>query len=143
MFLIIKMLTLLLVFAPAAHADTIYKSVDEQGNISYSSSPPENNKTSSTVNIAPQPSDEQIKAAQQRHERNVQAGTLMDETRTQRNEIAAEENRIKRERQQQLQQNDQTEESKNDQYYGYPYIPGRNPGRPTIMPPIQRPIQPR
>lgn len=139
----IKILTFLLVYVASTHADTIYKSVDEQGNISYSASPPENDTATSTVNIAPQPSDEQIKAAQERHERNVQAGTLMDETRTQRNEIAAEENRLKRERQQQLQQNDRTEESKNDQYYGYPYIPGRNPGRPATMPPLQRPIQPR
>ena len=139
----IKILTLLLVYVPSTHADAIYKSVDEQGNISYSASPAENDTATSTVNIAPQPSDEQIKAAQERHERNVQAGTLMDETRTQRNEIAAEENRLKRERHQQLQQNDQTEESKNDQYYGYPYIPGRNPGRPAIMPPLRRPIQPR
>lgn len=134
----VKILTLLVSIISTAYAETIYKSVDEKGRVSYSSTPPENNKDTSKMNIAPPPTDEQIKDAQQQHEQRLRTGEILEENRKQRNEITAEENRLKRENQ----QSSQTEKSSEDQHYGYPYIPGRNPGRPVIVPPIHRPILP-
>ena len=132
-------LALLVCIISTAHAETIYKSVDQDGNVSYSSTPPEHIKDTTEVDIMPPPSDDQIRAAQQQHEQRVKTGEILEENRQKRNEITAEENRLKREKQQ---QDSQTEKTTNDQYYGYPYIPGRNPGRPVIVPPIHRPILP-
>jgi len=126
-----------LILISTLHADTIYKSIDESGRISYSSTPPENEHATSEVTITPPPSDEQIQAAQELREQRIRTGEMLEENRKERNEATAEENRLKRENQQ---QSIQKNESTDDQDYGYPYIPGRNPGRPMILPPAKRPI---
>ena len=136
----IKIMAVFLTLISTLHADTIYKSIDESGRISYSSTPPENEHAASEVTITPPPSDEQIQAAQELREQRIRTGEMLEENRIKRNEATAEENRLKRENQQQSIQNN---ESTDDQHYGYPYIPGRNPGRPMILPPAQRPILPR
>ena len=136
----ITIVAVFIVLIPTLHADTIYKSIDESGRISYSSTPPENDLDSSEVSITPPPSDEQIKAAQELREQRVRTGEMLEENRKKRDEAAAEANRLKRENQQ---QNIQSKDSTDDPHYGYPYIPGRNPGRPMILPPAQRPILPR
>jgi hypothetical protein len=128
------------------NAETIYKSVDEKGNVSYSTTPPDKNETATTVDIAPPPSDERIQAAQQRHERNMEAAGVLDENRKKRDEVIAEENRLKREKQKQLQQQKQAEKNNaNDTYDGYPFyrrpLPGRPPGRPIVPPPVNLPAR--
>ena len=119
------------------HADTIYKSIDESGSISYSSTPPENIHDASQITITPPPSDEQVQAAEELREQRIRTGEILEENRIKRNEAAAEENRLKRENQQ---QNIQSNESNDEQDDSYPYIPGRNPGRPMVLPPAKRPI---
>lgn len=136
----ITIVVVFLVLIPTLHADTIYKSIDESGRTSYSSTPPENDLDASEVSITPPPSDEQIKAAQELREQRIRTGEMLEENRKKRDEAAAEANRLRRENQQ---QNIQSNESTDDSHYGYPYIPGRNPGRPMILPPAQRPILPR
>ena len=136
----ITIMVVFLALISTLHADTIYKSIDESGRISYSSTPPENDLDASEVSISPPPSDEQIKAAQELREQRIRTGEMLEENRKKRDEAAAEANRLKRENQQ---QNIQSNESTDDPHYGYPYIPGRNPGRPMILPPAQRPILPR
>jgi len=121
-------------------ADTIYKSVDDKGNITYSTTPPQDNATSTEVEIAPPPSEEQIRAAQQRHDRNKEAAEILDENRKKREEQIAEENRLKREQQKQLQQKKQAEKNNENQNYGYPY-PRRLPARPIINPPVAVPYR--
>ena len=124
------------------NAETIYKSVDEKGNISYSTTPPDKSETTTTVDIAPPPSDERIKAAQQRHERNMEAAGVLDENRKKRDELIAEENRLKRERQKQLQQQKQAEKNNaNDTYDGYPFYRRPLPGRPIVPPPVNLPAR--
>jgi len=143
------MLSSLMLLASASVAfakDPIYKSVDEKGKVTYSNTPPQNNKEATNIEIAPPPSEQEKKAAQERHERNQDAASILDENRKKRNEINAEENRLKRENQKQLQQQREAENNnENRENYGYPYIPGRHPGgsRPpgSIRPPIHRPIQ--
>ena len=121
-------------------ADTIYKSVDKNGKVTYSTTPPKNSKQSTEVDIAPPPSEEQVKAAQERYERSKKAADIYDENRKEREEIIAEENRLKQEKQKQLQQQQQAEKNNENQNYGYPY-PRRLPGRPVVNPPVAVPYR--
>ncbi|MBT8118200.1 MAG: DUF4124 domain-containing protein [Gammaproteobacteria bacterium] len=124
------------------NAETIYKSVDENGNVSYSTTPPNNSETATMVDIAPPPSDDRIKAAQQRHERNMEAAGVLDENRKKRDELIAEENRLKREKQKQLQLQKQAEKNNaNDTYDGYPFYRRPLPGRPIAPPPVNLPAR--
>ena len=133
-------ITILLLASATIDADTIYKSIDKDGNVTYSTTPPQNSEQSTSVNIAPPPSEERIKAAQDRQNRNKEAADILDENRKKRDEITAEQNRLKRENQKQLQQQQQAEKNNDNNDYGYPYIPGRRPG--DVRPPINRPVQP-
>ena len=124
-------------------ADQIYKIVDENGNVTYTSVAPDNadeKKDTSTIDIAPPPSEERKQAAQQRYERNINAAEQMDENRAKRNEMIVEENRLKRERQKQAaEQYKQQEPDSEEEHYGYPYLARpRPPIRPR--PPVAVPL---
>ncbi|MBE9568465.1 MAG: DUF4124 domain-containing protein [Proteobacteria bacterium] len=134
----------------AVHADAVYKSIDENGNVTYSETPIENPRDVSRIKIAPPPTEEHINAAKERHESTKKAAEIIDDTRKLRDEQEAKEYRIRQERRQQLQQQQQAEDmNRNDQYGYYPYdrLGGGiiiNPGRPivgppVILPPIARP----
>lgn len=146
MIIIIRVLFLFCVSIALLNAETIYKSVDENGKVTYSATPPEESETATQVDIAPPPSEERIKAAQQRHERNMETADVLDENRKKRDELTAEENRLKREKQKQLQLQKQAEKNnENDNYDGYPYYPSRYrprpPGKPIIAPPVNLPAR--
>jgi hypothetical protein len=136
------LLITLLPLSTSLYAETIYKITDEHGKITYTTTPPVNDAKSSIIDVAPEPSDESVKAAQQRHEQNLRAGEIIDETNAERNRIVEEENRIKKQRRNQMQQNKPNEEDKDNQHYGYPYYPGRKPGYPAVRPPVNRPVRP-
>ena len=130
-----------------ARADQIYKIVDEHGKVTYTSTPPSNidsdtdaSKETSTIEVAPPPSEERKQAARQRHERNINAAEQMDENRTKRNEMVSEENRLKRERQKQAaEQFKEQEPASEEEHYGYPYLARpRPPIRPR--PPVAVPL---
>lgn len=131
----------LFIYSSVSVADTIYKSVDKNGKVSYSTTPPKDSETSTEVDIAPPPSEDRIKAAQERQKRNAEAAEILDENRKRRDEITAEENRLKREQQQQLQQQQQAEKNNENQGYGYPYYPRRHPQRPIASPPVTLPAR--
>ena len=135
-------LLLPLSFITVLHADTIYKIIDDQGNVTYTTTPPADKDKASTINVAPEPSEERVEAAQERHDQNVKAGEIMVETRSERNKIAQEKDRIRKEKQLQHKQSQQTEEYDNPQHFGYPYYPGRVPGKPIARPPVHRPARP-
>lgn len=130
-----------------AKADKIYKIVDENGQVTYSSTPPDDANTdidTSTIDVTPPPSGERVEAAQQRHERNINAAEQMDENRKTRNEMISEENRLKRERQQAMQQSQTEESSKEEEHYGYPHIRRPYPYDPVRpRPPIAVPLPQR
>ena len=138
-------ITLTLSFVTTLHADTdtIYKIIDDQGNVTYTTTPPADRDEATTINVAPEPSEERIKAAQERHDQNLKAGEIMVETRNEREKIAQEEARIRKEKQLQHQESQQTEENNNPQHFGYPYNPRRVPGKPIARPPVHRPVAPR
>lgn len=56
---------------PAAGAQTVYKSVDAQGNVTYSSTPPDSRSAKSIeeVTIAPPPPESQVREAEERMRR--------------------------------------------------------------------------
>lgn len=132
--------TLLLFLVPATIvAETIYKTIDQNGKATYSNSPAKHAEKSTSVNITPPPSEEAIKAAHDRHQRNKDMANILQKNKEKRDEIAAEENRLKREQQRQLQQQRQAERNNENDNYNAPYIPGRRPG--GILPPAHRPVQ--
>ena len=115
-------------------ADSIYKSVDKSGKITYSSSPTENHQNTVKVNILPPPSEENVRAAQQRHQQNLRTEIILDESRQKHSQEIAEKNRIRREKNEQLENYQVPEEPKEEgPYYG---IPGHGilvlPGGPKI-----------
>ncbi len=129
-------------FLPAvATAGTVYKSVDEHGKVTYSSSPPSDHKKVQKVDIFPPPSDKAVKQAQQRHEQRLKAAETLEQNRLQRQQQIAKENRIKRERQRHYEvYREPYPDEEQGPYYG---IPGHGiivlPGGPVIRPPVQRP----
>ncbi len=132
---LIKFLALLLAFMPALHAEPIYKVIDENGNVSYSSTPPQKNQDATEIDISAPPTESQRQAAQQRHEKNVKAA---DELGEDRKKQTAQKNNSQREK--------QPESSSDDQYYGYPYNrprPRAIKNRPAKNTPTQRPVSPR
>ena len=151
---LIRILFLFSVSFTALSSDIVYKSVDEDGKVTYTSTPPKETETSTQVNVAPPPSQERINAAQQRHERNMEAGETFEESRKKRDEFTAEENRLKREKQKQLQQQKQKKDTNEDEesnedhhhYYQQPLPRGRNiqrplPKRPSPPPPTTLPAR--
>lgn len=142
---LLNALVLTCLLTATSHADTVYKSVDENGKVTYSSTPPVEHNDISKIKIAAPPSDEHVEAAKQRHEKNQKAAEILDENRQKRNAQIAEENRIKRERQNQLKQQKQAEDAnRNDQYDHYPYYRRGggiivNPRPPIARPPGARP----
>jgi hypothetical protein len=137
-------ITLTLSFVTTLHADTdtIYKIIDDQGNVTYTATPPAGKDEATTINVAPEPSEERIDAAQERHEKNVKAGEIIVENRAEQTKIAQEKERIRKEKQLQQQQDQQSEINNNPQHYGYPYYPRRFPGKPIARPPVHRPARP-
>jgi len=136
-------LLLLLVISPAITAQpagkqTIYKSVDKNGKVTYSSTPTQNAEKTTSIKLAPPPSEEDIRAARERQKRSQKAADVLHENRKKRDEIIAEENRLKREKQTQLQQQRQAEKNNENKDYVYPYIPGGRPG--GILPPVHKPV---
>lgn len=117
--------------------NTVYKSVDKDGNVTYSTTPPIDASKSSEVKLDAPPSEERIKAAEQRHDNNLNAADIYDKNRKASDEYFEENKRQKRERQTQ----NQPEVIPNgyNQDYGYPYIPRRRP----VARPIPLPATPR
>lgn len=124
--------------AQAADKQTIYKSIDKNGKVTYSATPAQNAEQTTSIKLTPPPSEEDIQAARERQKRSQKAADILDENRKKRDEIIAEENRLKREKQKQLQQQRQAEKNNENKGYVYPYIPGRRPG--GILPPAHRPV---
>ncbi len=115
-------------------ADTIYKSVNKDGRITYSSSPTENHEKTVKLNILPPPSEEAVKAAQKRHQQNLRTNTIIDKNRQNRSQEIADKNRMKHEKKQRSETHQKPEETKEEgPYYG---IPGHGilvlPGGPKI-----------
>lgn len=82
-------LPLLLGACGAALAYNIYKSVDAQGNVTYSSSPPADANMVERVKLAPGPSQKSVAAAKEREKQIVAAGDDMSRERQAQKEAQA------------------------------------------------------
>ena len=67
----------LLFLAFTVHAQTIYKYIDEQGNITYSQEPPPGQEVE-IIETPPEPSKEEVEAAQEREKKNEKSPDAMD-----------------------------------------------------------------
>ena len=80
------MVVLILFQSGLVAADQVYKSVDESGHVTYSSKPPEDSVKIDNVEVAPGPSEEDIKKAQASHEKTKQTANALEK---ENKEIAA------------------------------------------------------
>jgi hypothetical protein len=109
--------------APGSYAENIYKTIDNNGNVSYSSSPPAANQQSEKITVPPPPSDDDVNSAKNRHKKNLKAEKIYSDSRLQREQKVAEDARIRKEKQESYTPPQQNEKAKDEgPYYG---IPGR------------------
>jgi hypothetical protein len=135
------LLLLALLVWQAAYAQPIYKSVDSAGQITYSSTPPPAGTKAKRIEVAPPPSEEEIRQARERT-RRVEEQALELENKRLEQEAAreAEEARLR-----EMQPPQPPEVIKKPDYMRqpiyYPPVIERPPGLPPVKP---RPIpQPR
>ncbi|MCK4833889.1 MAG: DUF4124 domain-containing protein [Gammaproteobacteria bacterium] len=115
------LLTASLLLPIVGTADAVFKSVDKDGKITYSSSPTEDHQQSVKVNIQPPPSDEAVKAAQERHQQNLKTDKMLDESRKHHAQEVAEKNRLRREKKKKAEIHQKPEKPKEQgPYYGIP-----------------------
>lgn len=102
-------------------ASTVYKSVDKNGKVSYSSSPAEDHQEVSKIKILPPPSDAAVKSAQERHQKNLATDKILDENRQNRQQNNEEKNHIRQERREQAETHRKADEPEEQgPYYGIP-----------------------
>lgn len=88
------LLSLLLVASALAADDKIYKWVDKDGNVTYSSKPPPKGSARFRVMpLAPPPTEAEVEAARQRHEGIKQRAEQLEQDRKEREAKAEEEAR--------------------------------------------------
>jgi len=132
----------LFVALPAA-AQHVYRWVDADGKVTFSSTPPPEGKAAETVELPPTPSADAIEAARQREQSLQQLGDQLSQQRREREAQRAEERRAAREEAALQQPPPQPTESDDDWSYGW-WIPGRPDfHRPRPRPPWpERPVPP-
>ena len=70
-----------------AYADAIYKHVDEEGNVTYSATPPTDSENVESLEPVPEASGDELKAA---HERQQKLQAYLDESKSKRARREAE-----------------------------------------------------
>ncbi|MFC1680693.1 DUF4124 domain-containing protein [Pseudomonadota bacterium] len=79
----------IILISPGTHADDIYKIVDEDGNVTYSSSPPGQGEASEVIEPPPAPPTEDVEAALKRQEKIEEKFDKLDQTRAEQIRQAA------------------------------------------------------
>ena len=123
-------------------ADQVFKSVDDEGNITYSATPLQDAAQVQAIELVPGPSEQQMQDAKARAERIQQNVDEMTERRKQREEGLRE--RREQARKEARQETARTE-GPDDRYYGYrrgyPLYPGPIlPRPPGLEPPVAVPL---
>jgi hypothetical protein len=135
---------MLAMLAGTVMAEQIYRSVDADGNVTFSNQPPKNAVTVDQVSVQPGPSDAAQQEARERMQRQEAAANEMSEARASRDQqqqVASPSVPEPVEQQEPLNQN-----------YDYPYgdtprrdeVRDRLPVRPVQLParPVQMPARP-
>jgi Domain of unknown function (DUF4124) len=133
---------MLVLLAGSAAAEQIYRSVDAEGNVTFSSQPPAGAVAVDEVNVQPGPSAAEQNAARERMQNQEATANELGEARASRVQQQPQEEPVEPyvvEQQEPV-----------NQYYGYPspprrdQVPGRLPDRPINRParPVQLPARP-
>ena len=137
---IYSLLLAVLVSQPAS-ADTIYKWVDSEGQVTYSSIPPPGRIKAEIVALPPPPSEEEIKQAQDRVKRTEEQARELENQRLEQEAREAEEARLRK-----AQQPQPPIVIERPVYVPQPiyYPPAHRPGpRPPHEPRPPTPVEPR
>lgn len=142
----VLMLTALLTLAgmqASTDAQQVYRSVDPQGNIIYSDTPPADAAQTQSIELPPGPTEEQVKQAQQLTREIQESADKMAGEREAREKIAAEKRREEQERQRAAEQDARLARleamQRNQDYWDYGSYYPSYPHRPIIVHPIERP----
>ncbi len=126
--------------AGTAAAGQIYRSVDAEGNVTFSSQPPDGAVNVDEVSVQPGPSEEEQRAARERMQRQEATASEMSEARASRYQQQPEAGPV-------TPVGVEREVVPVNPYYGYPNAnpprdkgPGRLPEKPVNLP--ARPVQP-
>ena len=84
------LLLLAALVSSSASADALYKSVDSAGNVSYSSTPPKAGKIEK-LEVAPPPSEAEVRATEERLRKNAAQAQELEAQRQDRQAAAARE----------------------------------------------------
>jgi hypothetical protein len=122
----------LLVALPAA-AQQVYRWVDANGNVNFSSTPPPDARAAEPVDLPPTPSAEEVEAARQREQSLQQLGDQLSQERQDRESQRAEERKAAQEAAAPQQPPPQPSDSGDDWSYGW-WIPGQPNYRPHPRP---------
>jgi hypothetical protein len=123
---------LLAILAGTAAAEQIYRSVDAQGNVTFSNRPPANSVTVDKVSVQPGPSDAAQREAQERMQRQESTANELGEASASRDQQRSQATPA-------VPETVEQEEPVN-QYYG---DPPRNRIRDRLLPrPVQLPTRP-
>ena len=138
----------LLIAASAAAQQAVYKSIDANGNVTYSSTPPPDAARAEAVELTPPPAPTEIEAAQQRAQALQELGDQAYREREERSAELAESRRAAREEAARQQSAEPPPEAANYGGYGWglPAYPGYPPGYlpPGVRPPWpERPAPPQ
>jgi TolA-binding protein len=123
----------LLLLSGGVCSQSVYKSVDESGNVIFSDTPPERAVITQSVEVPPGPSEESIEQAREEVEEISKRADELEERRLQKEQARRAD---ERERQQQTRTEPPAQSGEDDAspywypaYPGYPTYPGR-PHRP-------------
>ena len=112
------------------YSDTIYKSIDEQGNVTYSSTPPDNAVKTKNIKL-PKSQTDSASGDQQRRQQNMQEVTDdLAKSRAEREKQRAEQQAKSAEKKKEQQKLDSDRDSDRRDVYGYPPNITRPPIRP-------------
>lgn len=143
--------------ATSGVAGEVFRSVDDQGNVTYSAEPPEDAANVQPVPIEPSPTGEEIEAAARQGQRDWEMSEKMQQSRLERERLRAEQEKEQRQRvldEAQLQRLQQYDDGYGDYGSGYvwplyPYHGGHphyggppHPGHRPIKPRPERPSRP-
>ena len=93
----LPLLVLVLVALPVAAQQQVYRWVDADGKVTFSSTPPPAGKTAEAVELPPTPSAEAVEAARQREQALQQLGDRLSQERREREARRTEAQRTTRE----------------------------------------------
>ena len=141
----------LLIAANASPQQAVYKSIDANGNVTYSSTPPPDAARAEAVELTPPPAPSEIEAAQQRAQALQELGDQASREREERSAQLAESRQAAREEAARQQSAEPPPGAADYRGYGwaFPAYPGYPPGylrpgylRPDYLQPGVRPPWP-